>query len=525
MKKVILTILDGFGIRDEIKGNAIKNANTKAIDKLVKEFPNSKLKASGEEVGLPSGQMGNSEVGHITIGSGRIIDQPLLKINKVIKNKTFYRNKEIKKAINHAKENSSKLHILGLLSDGGVHSHIDHIFALLKMAKTAGIKEVYIHAFLDGRDVAYNSAETYLEALEKYIKKNQIGTIATISGRYYAMDREKVWSRTQKAYNALINEETPINKNYKAVIEEHYKQGIYDEFIRPTVIDEKGKIKDNDSIIVANFRPDRIPQIITAIIDSNFSYFKTKKLNNVHLLTMMSVSDDINVPFAFPHDSVDNTIGEVLSNESYRVLRIAETSKYPHVTHFIDGDRDIELKYTTKIMVPRQKVDTYDKKPEMSANEVTDKIKYLIEDYDFIIVNYANGDMVGHTGNYKAAITAVETLDKCIRDLYELAFKNDILLIITADHGNCEEMIREDGKPHTYHTTNMVPFIICDKEYKVKDGKLSDIAPSILSILNIEIPKEMTGNIIVEKKESENEKSKRKISFSTKYSNQRRTKI
>lgn len=500
MKKVIFTILDGFGIREEEKGNAVKNANTKAIDKLIKEFPNSKLKASGEAVGLPQGQMGNSEVGHITIGSGRIINQPLQRINKALEDKSFYQNEEIKKAINHAKENNSKLHILGLLSDGGVHSHINHIFALIKMAKEAKIERLYIHAFLDGRDVTYNSAEKYLKALENFLKQEEIGSLATIAGRYYAMDREKMWDKTKKCYDALINKEAPIIRSYETVLKENYQKGIYDEFIPPTIINEEGIIEDNDSLIVANFRPDRIPQLFEAIANEDFTYFKTKKLNNIKLVTMMPVSKTLNASAAFKHETVTNTLGEVLSQNNYRVLRIAETSKYPHVTHFIDGDRDIDIKNTSKILVPRQNVETYDQKPEMSAEEVTEKIKYLIDDYDFVIVNYANGDMVGHTGNYNAAVKAVEELDRCVRNLYELSFQKDILLIITADHGNCEEMIDKEGNPHTYHTTNEVPFIVCDKKYQVKDGELKDIAPSILNILNIDIPKEMTGNVIIEEK-------------------------
>jgi 2,3-bisphosphoglycerate-independent phosphoglycerate mutase len=500
MKKVILAILDGFGIKEEKQGNAIKNANTKAIDKFIKEFPNSKLKASGEAVGLPKGQMGNSEVGHITIGSGRIVNQPLQKINKSLEDKSFYKNDAILKTIRHAKENSSKLHILGLLSDGGVHSHINHIFALIQMAKDEGIKDLYIHAFLDGRDVAYNSAGVYIEKLENYLKKLEIGHLATISGRFYSMDREKAWDRTKKSYDALINKKAPIISSYKSVLEDNYAKEVYDEFIPPTIINENGTIEDNDAVIVANFRPDRIPQLIEAIVNDDFNHFKTKKLNNLSLVTMMPVSDTLKAPTAFHHDVINNTIGEILSKKGYRVLRIAETSKYPHVTHFIDGDKDVELKYTTKILVPRQNVETYDQKPEMSAEEVTDKIRYLIDDYDFVIVNYANGDMVGHTGNYDAAVKAVEELDRCVRKLYELAFQKDILLVITADHGNCEEMIRPDGKPHTYHTTNKVPFIVCDKKYNVLDGELSDIAPSLLNVLNIEIPKEMTGKIIIKEK-------------------------
>lgn len=497
MKKVILTILDGFGISENIKGNAIENANTRALNKLIKEFPHSKLKASGEAVGLPKGQMGNSEVGHITIGSGRIINQPLQKINKALEDGSFYKNEEILKTIRYSKEKGTKLHILGLLSDGGVHSHINHIFALIDMAKKENIKELYIHPFLDGRDVTYNTAGKYLKTLEDYLIENQIGKIATISGRYYSMDREKMWDKTKKFYDAIVNKEAPIITNYETVLEENYRKGIYDEFIPPTIINEDGQIEDGDSIIVANFRPDRLPQLLEALIDKDFNHFKTKELKNIRLVTMMPVSNTLNAPSAFTHEIVKNTLGEVLSKEGYRVLRIAETSKYPHVTHFIDGDKDINLKYTSKILVPRQNVPTYDIKPEMSAEEITEKIKYLIDDYDFVIVNYANGDMVGHTGNYESAIKAVEELDRCVRNLYELSFQKDILLLITADHGNCEEMIDKTGKPHTYHTTNPVPLIVCDKKYKAYDGELSDIAPSILNTIGIEIPQEMTGNIII----------------------------
>lgn len=497
MKKVILTILDGFGISENSQKNVIENANTRALNKLIKEFPHSKLKASGEAVGLPQGQMGNSEVGHITIGSGRIINQPLQKINKALEDGSFYKNEEILKTIRYAKEKKAKLHILGLLSDGGVHSHINHIFALIDMAKKENIKELYIHPFLDGRDVTYNTAGKYLKALEDYLIENQIGKIATISGRYYSMDREKMWDKTKKFYDAIVNKEAPIITNYETVLEENYRKGIYDEFIPPTIINEDGQIEDGDSIIVANFRPDRLPQLLEALIDKDFNHFKTKELKDIRLVTMMPVSNTLNVPSAFTHEIVKNTLGEVLSKEGYRVLRIAETSKYPHVTHFIDGDKDINLKYTSKILVPRQNVPTYDIKPEMSAEEITEKIKYLIDDYDFVIVNYANGDMVGHTGNYNAAIKAVEEIDRCLRNLYELSFQKDILLLITADHGNCEEMIDKNGKPHTYHTTNPVPFIVCDKKYKVYDGELSDIAPSILNAIGLPIPQEMTGNIII----------------------------
>lgn len=507
MKKVIFAILDGVGISDKKEWNAYENANTKSIDKLLKEFPNSTLFASGEHVGLPKGQMGNSEVGHITMGSGRIVDQPLHKINKAIENKSLLKNKPIKASFKHAIDNNSKIHILGLLSDGGVHSHLNHIFFLIDMAKKNKVKDLYIHVFLDGRDVTYNSAKLYLDKLNDYLDKEKIGKIATISGRYYAMDREKMWDKTKKCYDALIHGKGKEIKDYNKLLEESYANGVYDEFIEPTIVDKEGLIEENDSLIVANFRPDRLPQLFESICNNDFDYFETKKFKNLNVVTMMPVSDHLNANHAFEHDKIENSLGEVLSRNDYRVLRIAETSKYPHVTHFIDGDKDVDLRYTSKILIPRKDVETYDEEPAMSAKEVTEKIKNVINDYDFVIVNYANGDMVGHTGNYEAAIKAVETLDNCVRELYEMCFKKDILLILTADHGNVETMRDEEGNPHTYHTTNKVPFIVCDKKYTVKDGELQDIAPSILKVLGIRKPKEMTGkSIIKENKEVKNEK-------------------
>ena len=500
MKKIILAILDGFGISEKTEGNAIKNADTKSIDKLFKEFPNSLLKASGEEVGLPIGQMGNSEVGHITIGSGRIVDQPLVRINKAIENKTFYSNEALLKAIKHAKDNNSKLHIIGLLSDGGVHSHIGHILSLVRMAVENDIKELYIHPILDGRDTSYKSAIIYLDTLQKYLNEQNTGKIATISGRYYAMDREKDYERTKAYYDALVYGGAPIISSYKTALEDSYKEEVYDEFVKPVIIDDTGIIEENDAVIIANFRPDRLVQTLDAFSSSEFNNFKVESFNNLKIVTMMPVSDKFNVDYAFKHIEINNTLGEILSNSGYRVLRISETTKFPHVTHFMDGDKDTDLRGTTKIRVPRKDVATYDMAPEMSAYEITEKIKYLIDDYDFVIVNYANGDMVGHTCNYESAKKAVESLDKSLRHLYELSFEKDILLIVTADHGNCEEMLTKEGNPHTNHTTNPVPLIVCDKNYMVENGKLSDIAPSILKTLNISIPKEMTGNVIIKEK-------------------------
>ena len=499
MKKVIFTILDGVGIKKEEKGNAVLNAKTPCLDKIKKMYPNSKLKASGNSVGLPKGQMGNSEVGHITIGSGRIVNQPLERINKSLEDKSFYKNETIRDLMKKVKKDKTNLHIFGLISPGGIHSHIKHIFSFFDIAKELEIENLYIHAFLDGRDVLYNSAEKYLDELSDYLNKKGIGKIATVSGRYYAMDREKIWDRTKKSYDAIFNGKGEEYSNYHELLKDSYKNEIYDEFVKPCCLDKEGIVKDGDGIIIANFRPDRIPQLAKAAIEKDFKEFETHKYNNLKLITMMPVSDELKVPSIFNHITINNTLGEILSKKGYRVLRIAETSKYPHVTHFIDGDKDVELKNTDKVLIPRKNVSTYDKAPEMSAKKVTDYIKDNIDNYDFVIVNYANGDMVGHTGNYEAAIKAVETLDRSVSTLYNLALEKDILLVLLADHGNCEEMYDKDGNPHTYHTTNPISFVVCDENYKLEDGQLSDIAPSILNILGIDIPNEMTGNIIITK--------------------------
>ena len=500
MKKVILAIIDGFGENKNSYGNAYLESSHPALDFIYENYSYSLLEASGEFVGLPKGQMGNSEVGHITIGSGRVVEGPLLKIDKEIASGEFFNNKAFIEAFEHAKKYNSKVHIMGLLSDGGIHSSINHIMALIDMAKQYDVDKLYLHAFLDGRDTAYNVCLKYLDGITNFMKELNIGSLATVSGRYYAMDREKDYTRTKLAYDVIVNNFGPYEEDYKKVIEDNYKHENFDEFIIPTIIDKKGVVENDDSIIVANFRPDRIPQLFEALAGNKFTHFPIKKMPKLKILTMMPINEELKGTSAFHHQEVTNTLGEVLENNGYRTLRIAETSKFPHVTHFIDGDRDIDLKYTTKIRVPRKEVATYDLAPEMSAFEVTDKIKYLIDDYDFVIVNYANGDMVGHTGNYKAAIKAIEAVDKCIQDLYELCFQKDILLIITADHGNCEEMVGPNNIPHTYHTTNKVPFIVCDKKYKVYDGELSDIAPSILNLLNLEVPENMTGNNIIREK-------------------------
>lgn len=498
MKPILLTIIDGFGIRNEVKGNAAKLANTPNIDELLSKFPNSKLNASGQAVGLPAGQMGNSEVGHLNIGGGRIVYQPLELINKAIREKTFFDNAALKSVMEHVKNNNSKLHIFGLLSDGGIHSHINHIFALMEMAKQNNIEKVYIHAFLDGRDTLPDKALTYLDELSDKIKELNIGVLADISGRYYSMDRERMWNLTKEYYDLLVNKKAKVINNYKDYINESYSKQIYDEFIVPVITDENGNLEENDGLIFANFRPDRATQTFTAITNPEFQEFETTKFKNIKLVTMMPVEKTIISTPAFNIPEVTNCLGVYLSNCDKKVLRIAEASKYPHVTYFFDGGKELTLPKTDKIIIPRKDVATYDLAPEMSANEITDKLLEVMSDYDVIILNFANCDMVGHTGDLNATIKAVETVDYNIGRLYQKIKELDGLMIVTADHGNCELMIDENDNVITSHTTNQVPFIICNNNYQVKDGKLGDIAPTILKIMSLPIPKEMTGDILIE---------------------------
>lgn len=497
MKPILLTIIDGFGLRDEVKGNAVKLAKKPNFDELWNIYPHSQLEASGEKVGLPDGQMGNSEVGHLNIGGGRIVYQPLELINKNIREKTFFDNFELKKVMEHVKENNSKLHIFGLLSDGGIHSHINHIFALLEMAKQEQVTEVYIHAFLDGRDTLPGISLTFLEKLNNKMKELGIGKLADISGRYYSMDRERMWYLTKQYYDLVVNKDAPIIDDYKKYISDSYDKKIYDEFIVPVITDINGNLEENDGLIFANFRPDRATQTFTAITNPEFNEFETKKFNNIKLVTMLPVEKSIVCTNAFHIPDVNNCLGEYLTKNNKKVLRIAEASKYPHVTYFFDGGREMELVGTDKIIVPRKNVATYDMAPEMSAKEITDKLLDVMNNYDVIILNFANCDMVGHTGNLDAAIKALETVDECLGRLYRKTQELGGLMIVTADHGNCELMIDENDNIITSHTTNKVPFIICSNDYQVVDGKLGDIAPTILKIMNLDIPNDMTGNILI----------------------------
>lgn len=493
MKKVLLCVLDGVGLSKIKDGNALINANKPNIDYLMKEYPNKGINASGTFVGLPDGQMGNSEVGHLTIGAGRIIYQSLELINRAIKDESFYSNESFLNAIRHAKENNSKLHIMGLLSDGGVHSHINHIKALLKLCKKEDFSNVYFHIFTDGRDTFKESSISYIDDLNNEINELGIGKICTISGRYYAMDRDKRWDRLKKCYDVIVNNIGNKCDDYKKYITDSYEKGITDEFIEPVIIDESGKIEDNDSIIWANFRPDRAIQILRSLVDPNFDGFDRKIFNNLYLTTMMYVSDDVKSDIAFKKEIIDNTLGIYLSKLGKKQLRIAETEKYAHVTYFFDGGRDLDLNLCDRVLIPSPKVATYDLKPEMSAREITSNLlEKMDNNYDFIFLNFANGDMVGHTGNYDMTKKAIETIDEMIGKLYKKCMEDEYLFIITADHGNAEEMIDENGNVVTSHTTNLVPFIVTDKNLNIDNvNKLSDIAPFVLNYMNLNLPDEM----------------------------------
>ena len=500
MKKAILCILDGVGIREKKLGNAFMNTNKKTFDYLWENYPHSLLEASGEYVGLPNKQMGNSEVGHTNIGAGRIVYQSLELINKSIKEKSIYQNKNILEVMNHVKENNSNLHIFGLLSNGGIHSHINHLFAILEMCKQQNIKNVYIHAFLDGRDTLPNIAVKFLDELNEKIKELGLGTLSTISGRYYSMDRDNNWDRIKLSYDAIVYGKGNKNNNYKEAINDYYSKNIYDEFIPPTIIEEK-LIKDNDGLILFNYRPDRARELFTALTNNDFNEFETKKFQNIKLVTMMPVAKEVICKNAFKYEELKNTLGEYISNLGLKQLRIAETEKYAHVTYFFDGGVEKDLKGSNRILIPSPNVKTYDLKPEMSAYLITDKLMEELEkDYDLVVLNYANGDMVGHTGNYEATKKAVKALDKCLKRLYKKAKEKNYTLLIIADHGNCDYMIDNNNNIVTSHSVSPVPCIVTDKNIKLKNGRLCDVAPTLLNIMGIEIPSEMTGESLIERK-------------------------
>ena len=498
MKKVLLTIMDGVGLRESTFGNAFAKANHPNLDYLMKNYPSATLEASGTLVGLPKGQMGNSEVGHMNIGAGRIVYQPLQLITNSIETKEILKNENILEVINHTKENNSKLHIMGLISDGGIHSHINHLMGLIDMCKINNVAQIYFHLFLDGRDTLPHSSYSFVKKLEDKIKETGIGVICTISGRYYAMDRDNNWDRVFKAYDAIVNGNGEEYTSVKEAIESNYKRDITDEFIIPALFSKEGMLKENDGIILFNFRPDRVRELFTAFTNPNFDNFKTKNFNNIKLVTMMRVSDSVICKNAFNNQTLNNTIGEYISDQGLKQLRIAETEKYAHVTYFFDGGIEKDLKGCDRILIPSPKVATYDLAPEMSAYEVTDTLLDKIKNYDFIVLNYANGDMVGHTGVFDKAVKAVEVIDECIGKLYQKCKDIDMTMVIIADHGNCDLMLDSCNNIITSHSNSLVPIIITDKKYKIKNGKLGDVAPTILNIMNLDIPKEMTGEVLTE---------------------------
>ena len=503
-KLTMLMILDGFGINERTEGNSIALANTPVIDKLLAQNPNTIIRTSGLDVGLPEGQMGNSEVGHTNIGAGRIVYQELTRITKTIEDGDFFSIPELTEAIENCKKHHTKLHIMGLLSDGGVHSHIRHLYALLELAKRKDFEDVYVHCFMDGRDTPPASGEGYITELENKMAEKGVGKIASITGRFYAMDRDKRWERVKKAYDALVNGIGEKSTSATKAIEDSYQKEVFDEFVVPTLIcngDEPiATISKNDSVIFFNFRPDRAREITRSLVDKEFIGFE-REYFPLYYACFTNYDETIkNVNIVFKKDEIRNTFGEIVSNKGLTQLRIAETEKYAHVTFFFNGGEEKQYKGEDRILIPSPKVETYDMKPEMSAIEVTDKVVEAIESekYDTIILNYANPDMVGHTGNLEAAIKAVETIDTCVGRVIEALEKVNGVVLITADHGNCEQMIDyTTGEPHTAHTTNVVPLILVGKQAKLREGRLADLTPTMLDIMNIEKPAEMTGSSLI----------------------------
>lgn len=507
-KPVVLTIMDGFGYTPNIEGNAIYLAGTPNIDRLSEKYPHTLIEASGLDVGLPTGQMGNSEVGHTNIGAGRIVYQDLTRVTKSIDDGDFFENVALVSAMDNAKDKS--LHILGLVSDGGVHSHIYHLKALIDMAKKREVRNVYIHAFTDGRDTDSQSAGGYIEDLEKYMKEVGVGKIASISGRYYAMDRDKRWERIQKAYDAIVGAVGNKADSPQDCIRNSYLEGVVDEFIVPTVIVEEskpvGKVEEGDSIIFFNFRPDRARELTRAIVDRNFDGFEREKIDTKYVCMTTYDATIEGVEIAFGPEKIVNSLGEYISNNGKKQLRAAETEKYAHVSFFFNGGVEEPFEGEDRLLIPSPKVATYDLQPEMSAYELLEKLLKAIDEdkYDFIAVNFANPDMVGHTGSIEATEKAIRVVDECVGKLFDKVLSIGGSGIITADHGNAEAMVDfETKRPITSHSTNPVPLIVVGEKFKdvelLNDGRLSDIAPTVLTMMNMKQPEEMTGHSLIKK--------------------------
>ncbi|HNO98295.1 MAG TPA: 2,3-bisphosphoglycerate-independent phosphoglycerate mutase [Ferruginibacter sp.] len=501
-KKVILIIMDGWGLGQVKSSDAIQNARTPFVNSLYSKYPNTTLTTCGEVVGLPDGQMGNSEVGHLNLGAGRIVYQELQRINVAIRSGEFAANKALLDSIRYAKEKNKTLHLIGLVSDGGVHSHIEHLKALTRLCKQEMLDKVLIHAFTDGRDTDPKSGLGYLSELQQHLSQST-GSIASVTGRYYAMDRDKRWERVKIAYDALVNGIGEQADDILAAVKKSYDNGVTDEFIKPIINAslQNVKISDGDAVLCFNFRTDRCREITEALTQTDMPGFGMKTLG-LHYTTMTQYDHKFkNVHVVFENDDLKNTLGEILEQHGKKQIRIAETEKYPHVSFFFSGGREVPFNGEHRIMVPSPKVATYDLQPEMSAVEVTDAIVKEINNRsaDFICLNYANADMVGHTGVWEAIIKAVETVDQCVERVVTASLNNGYTVFLTADHGNADYAINEDGTPNTAHTLNPVPFFIIDNQWKgsIKAGKLGDIAPTILTMMNIPVPKEMTGNILI----------------------------
>ena len=497
MKKIVLLILDGFGIRNNDNGNAISMANIPNIKKIMSEYEISELIASGEEVGLPKDEPGNSEVCHMAIGAGRTLIQPLSLINSKIKDKSFFENDSLLDLMDYVNDNNSTLHMIGLISSGNVHSSVDHFYAALALAKIRKVRNVVFHLITDGKEAPQMEANSLIKSFMEKINKLELGTIGTICGRYYAMDNDSNYDRVKKAYDLMVYNVGNMFTDYDRCLNIHYKNNITDEFINPSVLVKGSNIKDGDGILFLNYRPESMKELISALNDPEFNMFNTKKFNNLKCVGLYSVSEDLDG--AYSNETISNTFGKYLADLEFKQARIAETEKYPHVTYYFDGAEEISDNNLFKILVPSVKVPRYDIKPEMSASDVTEAVLSAMEDdFDFILVNYANPDALGHTGNIPACVRGLESVDVCIGQILEKSKENFYELIITSDHGNIEYMKDEEGKIITSHTANKVPFIICNKNYKVKkEGTIKDIIPTIIDMYKISKPKEMTGESLL----------------------------
>ncbi len=503
MKKVIMVILDGFGYKEDDYGNAIKKANMPNFNMLWNKYPHSLLGASEEYVGLPLGQMGGSEVGHMTIGAGRVIKQELLRIDDYFKYNKFSTNEKYLEMIENVKHNNSHLHLMGLLSDGGIHSHINHFKEMIKLVKESGIKKCYLHLITDGRDTERDVTYKYINEIRELISDSEVFSIASICGRYYAMDRDNRWDRTKVYYDLVVRGVGYTTLNCEKTINSCYKKEVYDEFLPPILINNEGVIKDGDSLMWLNFRADRAKQILRSIANQDFTDFKTEAMPNLKVYSFYEIDKGLNVNYLFDQDIVTNSLGKYFSELGLTQARIAETEKFAHVTYFFDGLYKGNLASCDKVLVPSPEVSTYDEAPKMSANEVCKKAcNAMNKDYDFILVNFANPDMVGHTGNMEATIKALEEVDRCLGEIIESSELNFYTLFLLADHGNADEMLTKEGEPVTSHSLSKVPFVVNDEKVVLKDGSLANVAPSLLKYMDIKIPEEMKDTeIILEFKE------------------------